>query len=127
MLKLISPLQAPKLFSGLEFYFFGDFVPSYKGYLKDLVIAAGGTIQVKEDMGSQGSNSKITPAMNVVIYNRDPPQDCKSSQLSSIIEQRHGEAEAFAANTGSKVVDHTWLLESIAACRLQPWSIEKLI
>ncbi|XXG89815.1 hypothetical protein AAC387_Pa12g1727 [Persea americana] len=119
--------KAPKLFSGLEFFFFGDFVPSYKGYLKDLVIAAGGTNQVKEDMGSQSSNSKITPAMNVIVYNRDPPQDCKSSQLSSIIEQRHGEAEAFAANTGSQVVDHTWLLESIAACRLQPWSIEKPI
>lgn len=120
-------MQAPKLFSGLNFYFFGDFVPSYKGHLKDLVVAAGGTIQVKEDMGSQISNSKITPAMNVVIYNRDLPQSCNSGQLSSVIGQRHGEAEAFAAKTGSQVVDHTWLLESIAACRLQPWLIEKLI
>ncbi|MCI78273.1 protein BREAST CANCER SUSCEPTIBILITY 1-like, partial [Trifolium medium] len=37
-------MQQPKLFDGYKFYFMGDFIPSYKGYLQDLVIAAGGTV-----------------------------------------------------------------------------------
>ncbi|CAI8590926.1 unnamed protein product [Vicia faba] len=34
----------PKLFDGYKFYFIGGFIPSYKGYLQDLVITAGGII-----------------------------------------------------------------------------------
>lgn len=33
-----------KLFELFKFYFTGDFIPSYKGYLQDLIIAAGGIV-----------------------------------------------------------------------------------
>lgn len=36
--------KQPKLFDGFKFYLTGDFVHSYKGYLHDLVVAAGGTV-----------------------------------------------------------------------------------
>ncbi|CAI8618552.1 unnamed protein product [Vicia faba] len=37
-------MQQPKLFDGYKFYFIGGFIPSYKGYMQDLMIAAGGII-----------------------------------------------------------------------------------
>ncbi|XP_058101493.1 BRCA1-associated RING domain protein 1-like isoform X2 [Magnolia sinica] len=111
--------KAPKLFSGLNFYFSGDFMPSYKGYLQDLVVAAGGTVLVKKDMVPQTSSTRTTPTSTLVIYSLDPSQECKSGQLSSVVQQRLEEAEAIAAETGSQAVGHAWLLESIAACKLQ--------
>lgn len=111
--------KAPKLFDGLNFYFSGDFVPSYKGYLKDLVRAAGGNVQVNKDTVSQDSETQTPSSTTIIIYNRDAPPSCDSAQLSSVMEQRQVDAEALAAKTGSQAFDRTWLLESIAACKLQ--------
>nr|DAD32066.1 TPA_asm: hypothetical protein HUJ06_010917 [Nelumbo nucifera] len=94
--------NAPKLFHGLKFCFSGDFVPSYKEYLEDLVKAAGGTLL--EDKVSS-------------VY-LDPPQTCNLSEFS-VIDKRRREAENLAGEIGAKVIGHTWLLESIAACKLQ--------
>ncbi|XP_077229162.1 breast cancer associated RING 1 isoform X2 [Tasmannia lanceolata] len=111
--------KAPKLFSDLYFYFSGDYELSYKGYLEDLVVAAGGTMLVEKDMlVSLDCDKEGIPSATYVIYNLDPPQRCVG-QFSSVIEQRREEAEAFAAKTSSRVVGHTWLLDSIAACELR--------
>lgn len=39
----------------------------------------------------------------------------------STLWQRLNAAEDLAANTGSQVIGHAWILESIAACKLQPF------
>ncbi|XP_010264933.1 PREDICTED: BRCA1-associated RING domain protein 1 [Nelumbo nucifera] len=110
--------NAPKLFHGLKFCFSGDFVPSYKGYLEDLVKAAGGTLlEDKVSSVSQGSDALATP-ITLVVYSLDPPQTCNLSEFS-VIDKRCREAENLAAEIGAKVIGHTWLLESIAACKLQ--------
>lgn len=40
----------PILFDGLKFYFMGDFDPSYKGYLQDLVVSTGGTVLCRKSI-----------------------------------------------------------------------------
>lgn len=115
-------MQAPKLFSGLSLYFSGDFVPSYKGYLTDLVVAAGGNVLSKKDITYLESklDTEATHSAALIIYNADTTQTCESWEESSLLEQRCQEPEASAAKIGSQVAPHTWLLESIAACKLQP-------
>ncbi|KAF8401959.1 hypothetical protein HHK36_012910 [Tetracentron sinense] len=114
--------NVPKLFSGLNFYFCGDFVPSYKGYLQDLILAAGGTVLKDNYVSvSQGCDAQATPT-TLVVYSLDPPQRCNFGEEFIIMENRIKEAEEFAAENGSRVIGHTWLLESIAACKLQSFA-----
>ncbi|TYI16015.1 hypothetical protein ES332_A08G226300v1 [Gossypium tomentosum] len=42
-------------------------------------------------------------------------------QSSLIIWQRVSEAQDIATKLGGQVIGHTWLFESIAACKLQPF------
>ncbi|KAK9265846.1 hypothetical protein L1049_027079 [Liquidambar formosana] len=113
--------NAPKLFSGLTFYLSGDFVPGYKEDLQRLITAAGGTIlKSKENLVALVHDAKATASTILVVYNLDPPQGCKLGDEVSILWKRLEEAEVLAAEIGSGVIGHTWLLESIAACKLQP-------
>ncbi|KAI3963475.1 hypothetical protein MKW98_022897 [Papaver atlanticum] len=97
-------------FNGLNFYFFGEFVPSYKGDLQNLVIAAGGTVlhrkPIKGDLGLSLSDSSTS---TFIIYSLD----------STICNRRKDEARALAGSSGTKFAGHPWLLDSIAACKLQ--------
>jgi BRCA1-associated RING domain protein 1 len=97
------------LFAELSFYFSGRFLPYYKGYLEDLIVAAGGNIIDKADLSSS----------SVVIYSTEPPQGSDPECLSEVINKRRIEAKELAAATGSRAVAHTWLLDSIAACIVQ--------
>ncbi|KAH7517420.1 BRCA1-associated RING domain protein 1 isoform X2 [Ziziphus jujuba] len=109
--------NAPKLFNGLNFYFAGDFVLSYKEDIKDLVRAAGGTVLPSmEEVVAQSCNES---SKTLVVYNIDPPEGCKLGEEVSILWQRLSEAADIANKTGSQVIGHTWLLESIAGCKLQ--------
>lgn len=45
--------KQPKLFNGCKFYFTGDFSPSYKGYLHDLAISAGGKVLNRKPVGGR--------------------------------------------------------------------------
>ncbi|OVA08688.1 BRCT domain [Macleaya cordata] len=113
--------KTPKLFSGLNLYFSGDFVPSYKGSLEELVLAAGGTVLTNSTLVSQGCNKGIFSSTTLVVYSLDPPPNMESEEASSVvIEERHKEAEALGEQSGSWVIGHTWILESIAASKLQP-------
>ncbi|OVA11844.1 BRCT domain [Macleaya cordata] len=113
--------KTPKLFSDLNFYFSGDFVPSYKGSLEELVLAAGGTVLTNSTLVSQGCNEGIFSSTTLVVYSLDPPPNMESEVASSVvIEERRKEAEALGEQFGSWVISHTWILESIAASKLQP-------
>ncbi|RZC87518.1 hypothetical protein C5167_036060 [Papaver somniferum] len=112
--------KQPKLFTGLNFYFFGEFVPSYKGDLQNLVIAAGGTVlhrkPIKGDLGLSSSDSSTA---TFIIYSLDVPDECDPRRKSTICNRRKDEARALAGSSGTKFAGHPWLLDSIAACKLQ--------
>ncbi|KAF3780496.1 BRCA1-associated RING domain protein 1 [Nymphaea thermarum] len=108
----------PPLFSGLLFYFIGDYEASYKGSLQDLVLAGGGRL-LQNDSCSRSSDDKSKfRDSTVIVYSQVYPEGVM--EVDSVIEQRLKEAVSLAAETGGKVVSHTWLLDSIAACHLQP-------
>lgn len=118
--RLMALNNAPKLFNGLKFYFTGDFVPGYEENLQNLVITAGGTIlKSKEELVPQNCDGQAAPKI-LVVYNLDSPQGCKVGEEVDILWKRLTEAQDVSANIGSQVIGHTWLLESIAACQLQP-------
>ncbi|XP_042491747.1 BRCA1-associated RING domain protein 1-like [Macadamia integrifolia] len=108
--------KAPRLFTGLNFYFFGDFVPSYKECLEDLVLAAGGTLLKTKGMLLPQDVKQATTS-TFIVYNHDAPENCTLAE--EYMECRFKEAEDFAAEFGYQVLGHTWLLESIAACEIQ--------
>ncbi|XP_021888551.1 BRCA1-associated RING domain protein 1 isoform X2 [Carica papaya] len=117
-----SDESAPKLFNGLGFYFCGDFILGYREDLQNLVAVAGGTIlRSKEELVAQNFDDHAT-LRTMVVYNNDSPQGSILGEEVSTFWQRISEAEDLATDTGSQVVAHTWLLESMAAYKLQPLS-----
>ncbi|CAN7097093.1 unnamed protein product [Brassica rapa subsp. narinosa] len=117
--RLRAASNKPKLFDGLKFYFHGDFFKGYKEDLQNLVKVAGGTILKTEDELTAESSNNVSDSDQrsssaIVVYNIDPPPGCGLGEEVTIIWQRANEAEALSSKTGSKVVGHTWLLESIA-------------
>ncbi|CAA0833402.1 BRCA1-associated RING domain protein 1 [Striga hermonthica] len=95
--------NAPKLFDKFNFYFCGEFVPSYKSDLLELVRVGGGTIITSlEGMVEQNKHDQQAAATTFVVYNNDYPQGFIS---------KDGDIDA-------RVIPHIWILESIAACRV---------
>ncbi|KAK4366050.1 hypothetical protein RND71_013930 [Anisodus tanguticus] len=120
--RLRASTDAPKLFDGFKFYLSGDFMPDYKNDLLDLVEKAGGIIiQSKEQLVKQTHAEQETEPSSLVVYNCEPPQDCMFEEESSILQQRLAEAEDLAKQIGWQAIQHTWILESIAACKLVPF------
>ncbi|KAI5447564.1 protein BREAST CANCER SUSCEPTIBILITY 1 homolog [Lathyrus oleraceus] len=113
--------KQPKLFDGYKFYFIGDFIPSYKGYLQDLVIAAGGiNLHRKPVSGDQNAMPHhMRPHQTLIIYNLELPANCDPLEKDAIFSQRRHDAEVLARSTGSMVASNTWILNSIAGCKLQ--------
>ncbi|XP_058765353.1 protein BREAST CANCER SUSCEPTIBILITY 1 homolog [Vicia villosa] len=112
--------KQPKLFDGYKFYFVGDFIPSYKGYLQDLVIAAGGIILHRKPVSDdQNPVSHIRPQQALIIYNLEVSANCNPLEKDAIFSQRRHDAEVLARSTGSVVASNTWILNSIAGCKLQ--------
>lgn len=89
-------------------------MPTYKGYLKDLIFAAGG--HIVEEI------TEMPRSAGMVIYSLDPPQEGNSADTKGVIDVRLQEAKATAAAIGAEVIAHTWVLDSIAACKVQPLS-----
>ncbi|XP_010482968.1 PREDICTED: BRCA1-associated RING domain protein 1-like isoform X2 [Camelina sativa] len=119
--RLGAASNKPKLFDGLKFYFFGDFYQGYKEDLQNLVKVAEGTVLNTEDeLGAESSNRADDQRSPIVVYNIDPPIRCALGEEVTIIWQRANDAEALASQTGSRLVGHTWLLESIAGYKLHP-------
>ncbi|XP_027338663.1 protein BREAST CANCER SUSCEPTIBILITY 1 homolog [Abrus precatorius] len=113
--------KKPKLFDGYKFYFMGDFIPSYKGYLQDLVVAAGGTILHRKPVSADQESiaSDTHPYQTLIIYSLELPDKCIPSRRDTIFGQRRHDADVLASSTGSKVASNIWILDSVAACKLQ--------
>ncbi|KAG6419363.1 hypothetical protein SASPL_121583 [Salvia splendens] len=112
--------KQPKLFDGYTFFFMGDFAPSYRGYLHDLVIAAGGKVLNRKPVaGDQTTASTRSSKTTFIIYSVELPQQCKPSNESSVMGQRRARAEALASSAGAMVASNSWIMNSIAGCKLQ--------
>ncbi|KAI9085760.1 hypothetical protein K1719_032174 [Acacia pycnantha] len=118
--RLRALANVPKLFSGFSMYFSGDYTSDYEEDLVDLVVAGGGAVlESKEELQIKGYECKEDTKL--IVYNLDPPQGSRLGDEVTILWERLNEAEDLAATSGSQVVGHTWILESIAACKLQPF------
>ncbi|XP_059593962.1 BRCA1-associated RING domain protein 1 isoform X4 [Vitis vinifera] len=121
--RLRSLDNAPKLFKDLIFYFIGDFVPTYKIDLVDLIRAAGGfVLACKNKLVAQVHDGRIAPSTALVVYNLEPPQGSMLREDDPVMLWKR-EAEVLAAMIGSHVISDRWILDSIAACRLQPFTL----
>lgn len=114
-------LQKPKLFCGYKFYFMGEFVPSYKGYLYDLVFAAGGIVLNRKPISENQENfsSECSASTTFIVYSVEQPEKCRASKRDSILNRRSCNAEALATSTRAVAVSNSWILNSIAGCVMQ--------
>ncbi|GFP82946.1 protein breast cancer susceptibility 1 homolog [Phtheirospermum japonicum] len=117
--RLRASNNAPKLFHGLSFYFNGDFVPSYKNDLLELVRVGGGDIIESMEHITEQKHNQQPISTTYVVYNHDYPQGCTTAK-ETIVFERLAEAEDVAKDVNARVIPHTWILESIAACRVLP-------
>lgn len=117
-------LQAPKLFNNMKFYFIGDFVQDFKTDLINLITTAGGTISTTKDQLLSTSNDANVKANQVtlVVYNANLSDHSEYETEETIKSQRLAAAEDVAQVYGSRVVGHIWILESVAACSLLPFT-----
>ncbi|XP_071706913.1 BRCA1-associated RING domain protein 1-like isoform X2 [Rutidosis leptorrhynchoides] len=116
--------NGPKLFKNVRFYFIGDFVDDYKTDLITLVTTGGGTISATKDQLLSACND-VDVKMNkvtLVVYNADVSDHSEYESEESIKFQRIAAAEDVAQQYGSRVVGHIWILESVAACNLLPFT-----
>lgn len=113
-------MQKPRLFYCFSFYFMGNFTPAYKGYLLELVNAAGGTVLQRKPIPKENIFDDIDKSKETyIIYGREQFENSKSTNDEEIFIQRQMEAESVANSCGAKCASNTWLLDSIAACTLQ--------
>ncbi|KAL1560489.1 protein BREAST CANCER SUSCEPTIBILITY 1 [Salvia divinorum] len=112
--------KQPKLFDGCTFFFMGDFAPSYRGYLHDLVIAAGGKVLNRKPVaGDQTTALNGSSKTAFIIYSVELPQQCKPYNGSSVMDQRRACAEASASSAEAMVASNSWIMNSIVGCKLQ--------
>ncbi|KAG6471070.1 protein BREAST CANCER SUSCEPTIBILITY 1 homolog [Zingiber officinale] len=113
--------KEPKLFSGLTFYLSGDYSASYKGYLQDLVIAAGGAILQRRPISRDNERLLGVSSADkiLIVYSVEHPQKYNLNS-NRVIDCRRSDAEALADASGCTLVTSAWIIDSIAACKLQP-------
>ncbi|KAM6551970.1 hypothetical protein CsatB_001778 [Cannabis sativa] len=113
--------KQPKLFDGFKFYFMGDFESSYKGYLQDLIAAAGGTILHRKPVSSPHKEMLFSSfkSQTYVIYSLELLNHSDPTKRDETISHRRYNAEVLASSSDAKVVSNSWVLNSIAASKLQ--------
>ncbi|KAE8663547.1 Protein BREAST CANCER SUSCEPTIBILITY 1-like protein [Hibiscus syriacus] len=113
-------LRCNQRFLTRKFYIMGDFEPSYKGYLQDVVIAAGGIILLRKPIsGDPGALLSGCPISSTFItYSVEMPDKCDPKK-HMVLSRRRSDAEALANSTGAKAVSNSWVLNSISACKMQ--------
>lgn len=107
--------KEPKLFEHIEFYFAGEFNPSYKGYIQDLINAAGGKILQRKPLKKDEEElfNRNLVSETIIIYSTESPKNEKVNKL---------EAKGIGNSCRAKAVSSSWILDSIAACKWQPLS-----
>ncbi|KAL6841523.1 hypothetical protein ACP4OV_028666 [Aristida adscensionis] len=113
--------KQPKLFDGICFYLHGDYTKSYRGYLQDLVVAAGGTVLQRKPVSRDQQKLLHDSSPILIVYSVENQDKEKSKSKDNITtDLRQADAKALASASGGKVVSSAWITDSIAACNLQP-------
>ncbi|BBM96708.1 BRCA1-associated RING domain protein 1 [Marchantia polymorpha subsp. ruderalis] len=115
--------KAPKLFEDISFYLCGDFTSVLKADLQSLITAGGGTVLHRRPLPTtltsftDLSDLQETPlaGQTIVLYNADPDSG-KDRNLANRIQ----EAMSISIPARAHALPCTWLLDSIAHCRLLP-------
>lgn len=108
--------KAPKIFSGLSFYFGGQFMAFDRTYLEDLVVATGGIDLKKHDLKSQDSVRKaLSSGPGYIVYSEVFLTTCRSACK---ISGRLGVRGVMKLHPwqGLMVIGHFRLLDTIATC-----------
>lgn len=127
MIVFMGLLQAPKLFDGISFYIADEFQqPAFKKYIEDLINAGDGELlkksellTIREAILDCNSDTLVQHYFNlpkVFVHSAEPPATTDSGDFNEILKQRSAEGEAWARDIGGRVISHTSLLDSIAAC-----------
>ncbi|KAL2473833.1 Protein BREAST CANCER SUSCEPTIBILITY 1-like protein [Forsythia ovata] len=118
-LRLVN--KQPKLFDGFKFFFMGDFKPSCKGYVHDLVIVAGGKVLSRKPVSGDEANLPLrhSASTTFIIYSLELPENCKPSNTNMILNDRRNSAESLASSTGAVVASNSWIMNSISGHKLQ--------
>ncbi|KAL5231242.1 hypothetical protein ABZP36_030018 [Zizania latifolia] len=113
--------KQPKLFHGMRFYLHGDYNKSYSGYVQELVVAAGGTVLQRKPV-SRDQQRLLDDSSSVVliVYSVENQDTAKSKGDIKSADRRQAAAQVLACASGGKAVSSAWVIDSIAACRLQP-------
>ncbi|KAG2318486.1 hypothetical protein Bca52824_011699 [Brassica carinata] len=98
--------KKPRLFNGLNFYMMGDFEFAYKGYLQDMIVAAGGTILRRRPISGDDNE-----ASTIVVFNVEPSK-------KKTLTERRSDAEALARSVNARAASSSWVLDSIAGCQI---------
>lgn len=93
---------------------------SYRGYLQDLVTAAGGTVLQRKPISRDQQKLLDDYSLTFIIYSLEHPEKGNSNRDSAVFDLRRAESKALADACGGKIASNTWVIDSIAACKLQP-------
>ncbi|XP_021851478.2 protein BREAST CANCER SUSCEPTIBILITY 1 homolog [Spinacia oleracea] len=110
--------EEAKLFVGFNFYLTVDFEPAYKGYLQDLITAAGGTVLHRKPI-AETYGIVVSASSTVIVYSIEPPANCDLRKKDTILNCRRSDAEALAISSGAKLANNSWVLNCIAGHKLQ--------
>lgn len=121
-LDISASLQAPKILHGFAIYFCLGFESAYKTDLLSLILAAGGRVLHRKPAPSAQVQKEDAPrrSRTLVLYNSDVSAAGSLEERQRIIRDRQQAAKAVACRAGATALPHTWLLDSVAGCRLQP-------
>jgi BRCA1-associated RING domain protein 1 len=112
--------RQPKLFDSMRFYLHGDYTKSYRGYLQDLVVAAGGIVLQRKPVSRDQQKLLDDSSDLLIVYSFENQDRAKSKAETKAADRRQADAQALACASGGRVVSSAWVIDSIAACNLQP-------
>jgi BRCA1-associated RING domain protein 1 len=105
----------------MQFYLHGDYSKSYRGYLQDLVVAAGGTLLQRKPVSRDQQKLLDDNSMVLIVYSEENQDNSKLKSKEGIdTGRKQADAQALAGASAGKVVSSAWIINSIAACNLQP-------
>ncbi|RCV17000.1 hypothetical protein SETIT_3G183600v2 [Setaria italica] len=113
--------KQPKLFASIHLYLHGDYTQSYRGYLQDLVVAAGGTVLQRKPVSRDQQKLLDDSSLILIVYSVENQDKGNPKSKDGVDTGRsQADAQALACASGGKVVSSAWIIDSISACNLQP-------
>ncbi|CAM0954668.1 unnamed protein product [Alopecurus aequalis] len=107
-----------KLFEGMRFYLHGDYTKSFRGFLQDLVVAAGGTVLHRKPVSRDHQKLVDDSCPVIVVYSMENQEKAKLDDDER--RRQAGGAQALASASGGKAASSAWIIDCIAACNVQP-------